>query len=403
MSQEPTELKDILSEHQLFCARFSSCGTFLFAGSMDGGVRRWVLEKKAEPAPEAPSVPAPADALSDVLADPTAPPSKPAPKAPAVAATQGAQAKKPAAKPVSPWELNPLPPFEGFNGWVQTLGLHPVQNRMFAADSWGKIACAEYGADPVKKLWEKTGAHDGWIRRLSVSPDGSLLATCGLDGFVRIWNSADGSPVSAFDAGADVFALSFTPDGARVVFGDMFGKIAVLDFKAAKVLRTLDGAVLHKLDRLQDIGGLRALAFSKDGKKLVAAGLLPKNGGTVQGNPMLLYFDFESGKLDQQFTHGEVKDGYIEDIALTPGGQVIAVASGIPGNGLFFFHSLGEKAPSFVSNKLANCISVALHPGGRHFVVTSTNKASAGNGRRLTKDGEYLGNNSPVHLFEIPA
>ncbi len=402
MSPEPTELKDILSEHQLFCARFSPCGTFLFAGSMDGGVRRWVLEKKAEPAPEVPPTPAPAAA--DALVDPPAPASKPAPKTPAApAAAAAAQTKKPAAKPVSPWELNPLPAFEGFKGWVQTLGLHPVQNRVFAADSWGTIACAEYGADPVKKLWEKPCAHDGWIRRLSVSPDGSLLATCGLDGFVRVWNSADGSPVSAFDAAADVFALSFTPDGAQVVFGDMFGKIAVLDFKAGKVLRTLDGAVLHKLDRLQDIGGLRALAFSKDGKKLIAAGLLPKNGGTVQGTPMLLYFDFESGKLDQQFTHGETKDGYIEDIALTPGGQVIAVASGVPGNGLFFFHSAGEKAPSFASNKLANCISVALHPEGRRFVVTSTNKASAGNGRRLTKDGEYLGNNSPVHLFEIPA
>jgi WD40 repeat protein len=212
----------------------------------------------------------------------------------------------------------------------------------------------------------------------------------------------DGSQVSAFEAGADVFAVSFTPDGAQLVFGDMFGKLPVLDFRAGRVVRSLDGAALHKLDRLQDVVGLRGLAFSKDGKKLIAAGLLPKNGGTVQGNPMLLYFDFASGVLEQSFTHGEPKDGHIEDVALTADGNVIAVASGTPGNGLLFIHRQGEKTPSFVSTKLANCLSIALHPGERQFVVTSTNKASSGNGRRLTKEGEYLGNNSPVHLFEFP-
>ncbi len=350
---------------------------------MDGGVRRWALVKKADPSAELP----PPNPSADAAATPPQPTPQP----------------KKSSKPVSPWEISALAPFDGFQGWVQTIGLHPVEKRVFAADSWGKLACAQYDADSVQKRWEIPAAHNGWIRRLSVSADGSLVATCGLDRFVRVWNSADGSLVSAFEAGADVFALTFTPDGSQIVFGDMFGKIAVLDYKAASVLRTLDGAVLHKLDRLQDIGGLRALAFSKDGKKLIAAGLLPKNGGTVQGTPMLLYFDFASGNLEQQFTHGEAKDGYVEDIAVTPDGRIIAVASGLPGSGLFFFHSAGEKSPSFVSNKLSNCLSVALHPEGRRFIVTSTNKASSGNGRRLTKDGEYLGNNSPVHLFEIPA
>lgn len=384
MSAEPKELKDIVSDHQLFCARFSPCGETLFAGSMDGGVRRWKVVDKTSAAP-AENTPPPAAELSGEPVKKTATPQK-----------------QTAAKPVSAWEFQPLPPFDGFEGWVQTIALHPSQTKIYAADSWGKLAAADYSKEQVKRVWETPGAHDGWIRRLAVSGDGALLATCGFDGFVKVWNGEDGKQISAFDAGSDVFSVTFTPDGSQLVFGDMFGKIALLDFKAAKVVRSFDGAVLYKLDRLQDIAGLRALAFSKDGKTLVAAGILPKSGGTVQGTPLLLYFDYASGKLEQQFTHGEPKDGYIEDLAVRSGGEVLAVTSGTPGSGLFFLHTLGEKAPSYVSNKLANCLSVALHPEGQRFVVTSTNKASNGNGRRLSKDGEYLGNSSPVHLFEIP-
>jgi hypothetical protein len=118
---------------------------------------------------------------------------------------------------------------------------------------------------------------------------------------------------------------------------------------------------------------------------------------------VLLYFDFASGQLQQQFTYGEPKDGHIEDIAIAPNGQSLAVASGVPGNGLLLFHNAGEKAAAFVSSKLPNCLSIALHPGGKQFVVTSTNKGSSGNGRRLTQEGDYPGNNSPIHLFELPS
>jgi WD40 repeat protein len=390
MSTEPKELKDIVSEHQLFCARFSPCGTHLFAGSMDGGIRRWSLVYKSE----APPPPQPASATSETPAptEKTAPPpaQKPAPP-------------KTAAKPASPWELPSMPPLEGFQGWVQTLAVHPISTLVYGADTWGKVACFDYSVGPARTLWELPAAHDGWIRRIHVSPDGTLLASCGRDGFVRIWKSADGSPVAAFDAGADVFALAFSPDGTQVVFGDMFGKLGVLDLPSAKLARSLDGAVLHKLDRLQNVVGLRTLVFSRDGKTLVAGGLVPKNGGTVQGTPVLLYFDFASGQLQQQFTYGEPKDGHIEDIAIAPNGQSLAVASGVPGNGLLLFHNAGEKAAAFVSSKLPNCLSIALHPGGKQFVVTSTNKGSSGNGRRLTQEGDYPGNNSPIHLFELPS
>jgi hypothetical protein len=44
-----------------------------------------------------------------------------------------------------------------------------------------------------------------------------------------------------------------------------------------------------------------------------------------------------------------------------------------------------------------------MHPNGQLLAVTATNRGSNGNGRRLNKDGEYAGNTSPVHLFELLA
>ena len=39
----------------------------------------------------------------------------------------------------------------------------------------------------------------------------------------------------------------------------------------------------------------------------------------------------------------------------------------------------------------------------RRFLLTSTNRGSNGNGRRLDKEGNYIGNYSPVHVMELPA
>jgi hypothetical protein len=34
--------------------------------------------------------------------------------------------------------------------------------------------------------------------------------------------------------------------------------------------------------------------------------------------------------------------------------------------------------------------------------VTATSRGSNGNGRQLDKNGEYPGNTSPVHIFDMP-
>ena len=304
---------------------------------------------------------------------------------------------------VSGNELKPLPSLTRHQGWATALVFHPKQPQLFTVDSWGGIQAHGSHEDPPKILWKKEKAHDGWIRQIAISPDGTLLATCGRDGFARVWESAGGKLVAEFRAPEDLYAVTFQPDGKAIVFGDMRGRLDMWDFTSKKIIRTFDAAVLYKIDRIQDIPGLRNLLFLEDGKTLVASGTTPQNGATPQSIPTVLFFDYATGKLKSTFTHGTNKEGYVHDLVPHPGGYLMAVTSGSPGSGMLFLFRAEEKAPFHVNTKMANCHSLALHPDGKRFVVTSTNRDSNGNGRKLTKDGDYAANTSPLHLFEIPA
>ena len=370
----PKELKMFPNDRQLCVARFSPCGNFLAAGAMEGTVRRWsVVEKKRAAEVELPDEPT----------------KKPAPKA----------AKKPEESPV---ELVPLPHLTGFNGWVQNIAFHPKDKVLFAADTWGKLTATAYEGDAPKPLWENATAHDGWIRRLAVSPDGQHLATCGRDQFVRVWTTA-GKLVAEHRAEEEVFAVTFAPEGKVVAFGDLKGRVKTWDFGTKQMVREFDAAVLFMVSRLQDVCGLRVLAFIDGGKSLVVGGCEPAGGGFLEGAPVLVKFDTATGKKQTEWKFGAAKDGFVLDVAWHPGGYLILVTSGQPGSGKIMFLRPGEKEPFFTHTNVANVHSVTLHPDGKRFAVAAMNKASNGNGRQLTKDGQYAGNTSPVHLFEIPA
>ena len=378
------ELKMFPCDRQLCVARFSPCGNFLVAGAMEGTVRRWSVVEKKQPAPAA---------AADIEL-PDEPAKKPA-------------AKKPAAKNAKPTEESPvelvaLPHLTGFNGWVQNVAFHPRDKVLYVADTWGKLLATAYAGDAPKPLWENPTAHDGWIRRLAVSPDGRHLATCGRDQFLRLWTTA-GQLVAEHRAAEDLLAVTFTPDSATVAFGDLLGRVRVWDFAAKKITREFDASALFKVSRLQDVAGLRVLAFIDGGKSLLVGGCEPAGGGFLEGAPALLRFDTATGKQQTEWRFGAAKDGFVIDVAAHPDGFLILVTSGQPGNGKIMFLRPGEKEPFFTNATIANCHSVTLHPDAKRFAVTAMNKASNGNGRPTTKDGEYPSNTSPVHLFEISA
>ncbi len=298
-----------------------------------------------------------------------------------------------------------MPKIGGHNGFVTAIGFHPDRFLGFSADSWGQLRAWPYLAENPQPYWAIPEAHDGWVRDLDVSANGEWIVTCGRDETVRIFSTTDGRQAAEFTGHAeDVFCVAAHPDNRRAVSADLKGRVFEWEIATGRKLREFDATEFHLLHRLQDIAGVRKLSFEHGGKTLLVAGGIPSGGANVRGRPHVKMFDFASGEVLHQVVLGdENKDVFAHDVALHPDGYLIAVTTGQPGQGNVILHRPGDEEPIFKSNKgTVNCHGLSLAPDAASFVVSATNSGSNGNGRRL-KDGKYLGNHSPLHVFSLEA
>lgn len=86
-----------------------------------------------------------------------------------------------------------------------------------------------YALPSLALLAEQPDAHGSDVQRLAFSPDGSLLASAGLDGTARLWRVSPGGPLAplhTFVGHSDALsAVAFSPDGRVVATGGYDGRI----------------------------------------------------------------------------------------------------------------------------------------------------------------------------------
>ncbi len=337
-------VKVLNPKQQLCTIRFSPDGKLLAAGSFEGTIRRW-------------------DASTDAFSE--------------------------------------LPTIAGHHGWVQRIVFHADGQRLFAADSWGQLICWNIAGKDAKQIWSVPDAHDGWIHGLALSLDGKQLVSCGRDRFIRLSSAQDGKDIHRIAHTEDVLAVEFHPGGKSLLSGDLKGVIKEWDVQTGKAGRDFDARGMYLKDRLQDVGGVRCFAFDSAGEAMIAGGSVPKSGGFVQGALEILVFDWKTGKVKKTIKGSADTEGYVFDMVVHPDGFLMAVSSGQPGQGKLFFQKLDEAQP-FFALPLPNCHSLSLHPNRMRLVVSATNGNSSGNGRPLGKNKEYPGNDSPLHIFDLP-
>jgi WD40 repeat protein len=117
-----------------------------------------------------------------------------------------------------------------------------------------------------------TGEHAFYVAAVAFSPDGATLAAAGSDGVIHLWDVSSGERCRTFSGhvGA-VRRLAFAPDGRTLATLGADKTVQLWHLGTGQRLFSLD-SLRHKLE-------CNCLAFSRDGRLLVAGGRAPGDAG----------------------------------------------------------------------------------------------------------------------------
>jgi WD40 repeat protein len=167
-----------------------------------------------------------------------------------------------------------------------------------------------------------------------------------------------------------VYNTIFHPDGKHLISADLKGVVKVWDVAKGQTVGEMDAKILHKYDPsfMADHGGVRSMALSADGSLLACAGITNvSNAFAGIGNPLIVLFDFKSGKQKQLLRPKTPFQGTAWGVIVHPEGFLAGVGGG-SGGMLWFWKA--DESKDFFSLKLPNnARDLTLHPDGRRLAV----------------------------------
>ena len=225
----------------------------------------------------------------------------------------------------------------GHDGPVRAIAFSPDGSLLATASTDATITLWS----PVvgKTEWEaKTTlrGHRGPVSGVAFNPSGAVLASAGDDGTVRTWDVASGQQRQELVGhDAAVTDVTFSPDGNRLATGGADGTARVWDWSIPRVVAEAAGST----------GAITSLAFHPDARTLLVA--------TANGAPAEWDISIEA------------PPGHVEDVAavdFSPEGDRVATASF---DGTAAIWDLGGKQLVQIAAHREGVSSVVFGPGGR--------------------------------------
>ncbi len=210
--------------------------------------------------------------------------------------------------------------FEGHSGPVKQVAFSPDGKLALSASGWPN-------GDGTIILWDvATGTE---IRTLGFlgksafavhfSPDGKLAAGSGIDPVVHIWDVTTGKEFASYKTNTELVEdLAFSPDG-RYVLSIGHKRQAVSPNLEQGMAELWDLEIGKSLWSMTTNGYLKTGEFLEDGNQIVVAGF--------QTGAAMHLLDRATGRELKQFKARDGELGDIEELAVSPDGQLIATAS----------------------------------------------------------------------------
>jgi len=168
-------------------------------------------------------------------------------------------------------------------------------------------------------IWNDRATHTDIVYGLAFSPDGSSLASGGIDKLIRIWDTKTGRLKDSFHGAGwnGISTLSYSPDGRILASGGLEGPEEGGVVRLWNVPRR---RMLYKLEDFQEETSV-GVAFAPAGTSLVVVGV-PKSDSDPTWQMRQL--DVRTRKWTR-FT--PARAGFYREMAIAPHGATIAVGT----------------------------------------------------------------------------
>ena len=206
---------------------------------------------------------------------------------------------------VPPVSLRSLATLEGHSQRVPAVCFSPDGSMLASCSMDGTIVlwdvpsrktpAGRHGDRPLHLLRRVLAGHQAGVRSICWSPDGRTLASGSDDWTVKLWNASSGRCRATLEGHAfDVFAVCFSPDGRMLASASRGGELKLWDVETQRGLADLE----------TEYTSVFSVCFSPDGLRLATGGFARKDQGDA-GQPLLLwdltYYDRHiAGNLEYQ-------------------------------------------------------------------------------------------------------